>query len=68
LVDLMATLRRSVGGAAPAKAVKSAKKPRKAAAGQKETLVAATMSKPSVVLRRPAGVERGLCRAVRFAR
>src|SRR5437660_2635315 len=40
VVDLMEALRRSVGGAAaPAKAGKAAKKPRKAAAGQKEMLM-----------------------------
>ena len=41
VVDLMEALRRSVGGAAPApaKAAKPAKKPRKAAAGQKEMLM-----------------------------
>jgi hypothetical protein len=36
VVDLMEALRRSVDGAAPAKAAKPAKKPNKAAAGQKE--------------------------------
>jgi DNA end-binding protein Ku len=35
----MEALRRSVGGAAQAKAGKPAKKPRKAAAGQKEMLM-----------------------------
>jgi DNA end-binding protein Ku len=39
VVDLMEALRRSVGGAAPAKAAKPAKKPRKAASGQKEMLM-----------------------------
>lgn len=40
VVDLMEALRRSVGNeAAPAKAAKPAKKPRKAAAGQKEMLM-----------------------------
>src|SRR5438477_121628 len=40
VVDLMEALRRSVGGeAAPAKAAKPSKKPRKAAAGQKEMLM-----------------------------
>jgi DNA end-binding protein Ku len=39
IVDLMEALRRSVGGAAPAKAAKPAKKPRKAASGQKEMLM-----------------------------
>jgi DNA end-binding protein Ku len=36
VVDLMEALRRSVGGAEPAKASKPSKKPRKAASGQKE--------------------------------
>jgi DNA end-binding protein Ku len=41
VVDLMEALRRSVGGAAPEKAQKkSTKKPRKAASGQKEMLMA----------------------------
>jgi DNA end-binding protein Ku len=35
----MEALRRSVGGAAPAKASKPLKKPRKAASGQKEMLM-----------------------------
>jgi DNA end-binding protein Ku len=39
VVDLMEALRRSVGGAEPTKASKRAKKPRKAAAGQKEMLM-----------------------------
>ncbi|MBA7465220.1 hypothetical protein ES707_00382 [subsurface metagenome] len=39
IVDLMEALRRSVGGAAQAKAAKGAKKPKKAVAGQKEMLV-----------------------------
>jgi DNA end-binding protein Ku len=39
VVDLMEALRRSVGGAAPAKAAKPARKPRKAASGQKEMLM-----------------------------
>ncbi|MDA9492371.1 hypothetical protein XI08_25605 [Bradyrhizobium sp. CCBAU 11361] len=40
MVDLMEALRQSVGReAAPAKAVKPAKKPRKASAGQKEMLM-----------------------------
>jgi DNA end-binding protein Ku len=39
VVDLMEALRRSVSGAAPAKASKPAKKPRKAASGQKEMLM-----------------------------
>jgi hypothetical protein len=39
VVNLMEALRRSVGGAASAKAGKPAKKPRKAVAGQKEMLM-----------------------------
>jgi DNA end-binding protein Ku len=39
VVDLMEALRRSVGGAEPAQASKSSKKPRKAAVGQKEMLM-----------------------------
>jgi DNA end-binding protein Ku len=39
VVDLMEALRRSVGGAAPDKALKPSKKPRKAASGQKEMLM-----------------------------
>ena len=39
VVDLMEALRRSVGGAAPAKASKLTNKPRKAASGQKEMLM-----------------------------
>src|SRR4051794_39537489 len=39
VVDLMEALRRSVGGAAPAKAPKSAKKPKKASSGQREMLM-----------------------------
>jgi DNA end-binding protein Ku len=39
VVDLMDALRRSVGGAEPAKPSKPAKKPRKAASGQKEMLM-----------------------------
>ncbi|UPK38168.1 Ku protein [Bradyrhizobium sp. 186] len=46
VVDLMEALRRSVGGAAPAKAGKTAKKPRKAAAGQKEMLMPIEGKKP----------------------
>jgi DNA end-binding protein Ku len=38
-VDLMEALRRSVGGAQPAKASKPSKKPRKATSGQKEMLM-----------------------------
>ncbi|MET4201953.1 DNA end-binding protein Ku [Bradyrhizobium sp. LA8.1] len=47
VVDLMEALRQSVGReAAPAKAVKPAKKPRKAAAGQKEMLMTIQGKKP----------------------
>src|SRR5213595_3642831 len=46
VVDLMEALRRSVGGAAVAKAGKTAKKPRKAAAGQKEMLMPIEGKKP----------------------
>ncbi|MDE5446346.1 Ku protein [Bradyrhizobium sp. CSA207] len=48
VVDLMEALRRSVGGAAESKApAKSAKKPRKAAAGQKEMLMPISGKKPA---------------------
>ncbi len=47
VVDLMEALRRSVGQeAAPAKAGKQAKKPRKAAASQKEMLMSIEGKKP----------------------
>src|ERR1700724_966453 len=39
VVDLMEALRRSVGGAEPAKPSKASKKPRRAASGQKEMLM-----------------------------
>jgi DNA end-binding protein Ku len=39
VVDLMDALRKSIGGAEPAKGSKPAKKPRKAASGQKEMLM-----------------------------
>jgi DNA end-binding protein Ku len=45
VVDLMETLRRSVGGAQPAKTSKPSKKPRKAASGQKEMLMPITGKK-----------------------
>jgi DNA end-binding protein Ku len=45
VVDLMEALRRSVGGAQPAKASKPSKKPRKAASGQKEMLMPITGKK-----------------------
>jgi DNA end-binding protein Ku len=48
VVDLMEALRRSVGQeAAPAKAATSAKKPKKAAAGQKEMLLPIAGKKPA---------------------
>jgi DNA end-binding protein Ku len=48
VVDLMEALRQSVGKeAAPAKAAKPAKKPRKAAAGQKEMLMPIQGKKPA---------------------
>jgi DNA end-binding protein Ku len=47
VVDLMEALRRSVGGAEPAKASKSAKKPRKSASGQKEMLMPIEGKKPA---------------------
>jgi DNA end-binding protein Ku len=47
VVDLMEALRRSVGGAEPAKASKASKKPRKAASGQKEMLMPITGKKPA---------------------
>ena len=46
VVDLMEALRRSVGGAEPAKPSKPSKKPRKAASGQKEMLRPITGKKP----------------------
>ncbi|MCJ9728962.1 Ku protein [Bradyrhizobium sp. PRIMUS42] len=48
VVDLMEALRRSVGKEAPAKADKPAKKPRKAAAGQKEMLMPIAGKKAAV--------------------
>jgi DNA end-binding protein Ku len=48
VVDLMEALRKSVGGAAgPTPEKKSAKKPRKAAAGQKEMLMPIAGKKPA---------------------
>jgi DNA end-binding protein Ku len=48
VVDLMEALRRSVGKeAAPAKAAKPTKKPRKASSGQKEMLMLIEGKKPS---------------------
>jgi DNA end-binding protein Ku len=47
VVDLMEALRRSVGGAEPAKASKASKKPRKVASGQKEMLMSIAGKKPA---------------------
>jgi DNA end-binding protein Ku len=47
VVDLMEALRRSVGGAEPAKPSKASKKPRKAASEQKEMLMSITGKKPA---------------------
>jgi DNA end-binding protein Ku len=47
VVDLMEALRRSVGGAEPAKPSKPSKKPRKAASGQKEMLMPIAGKKPA---------------------
>src|SRR5258708_34489752 len=57
VVDLMEALRKSIGGAAgPALEKKSAKKPRKAAAGQKEMLMPIAGKKPTKesVAKKPA--------------
>jgi len=55
VVNLMEALRRSVGKeAAPAKAAKPAKKPRKAAAGQKEMLMPIEGKKPKEAAKKPA--------------
>jgi len=57
VVDLMEALRRSVGQeAAPAKAAKPTKKPRKAAAGQKEMLMPIAGKRPAkeVAAKKPA--------------
>jgi DNA end-binding protein Ku len=55
VVNLMEALRRSVGKeAAPAKAAKPAKKPRKAAAGQKEMLMPIEGKKPKEAVKKPA--------------
>jgi len=61
VVNLMEALRRSVGQeAAPAKAGKPAKKPRKAAAGQKEMLMSIAGKKPAkdAAAKKPAGARR----------
>jgi DNA end-binding protein Ku len=54
VVNLMEALRRSVGGAAPAKAGKPAKKLRKTAAGQKEMLMPIEGKKPKEAAKKPA--------------
>jgi DNA end-binding protein Ku len=55
VVDLMEALRRSVGKeAAPAKAAKPAKKPRKASSGQKEMLMPIEGKKPKEAAKKPA--------------
>lgn len=56
----MEALRRSVGGAAPAKAAKPAKKPKKAAAGQKEMLMSIEGKKPAkeAAAKKPAKPQR----------
>jgi DNA end-binding protein Ku len=61
VVDLMEALRRSVGQeAAPAKAAKPAKKPRKAAAGQKEMLmsIAGKKAAKEATAKRPSKPQR----------
>ena len=47
VVDLMDALRKSIGGAEPARDSKPAKKPRKAASGQKEMLMPIAGKKPA---------------------
>jgi DNA end-binding protein Ku len=56
VVDLMDALRTSIGGAEPAKDSKPAKKPRKAARGQKEMLMPLAGKKPATeaVAKKPA--------------
>ncbi len=60
VVDLMEALRRSVGReAAPAKAAKSAKKPKKAASGQREMLMPIAGKKPKeAAAKKPAARQR----------
>ena len=60
VVDLMEALRRSVGKeAAPAKAAKPAKKPRKASSGQKEMLMPIEGKKPKeTAAKKPAAKQR----------
>jgi DNA end-binding protein Ku len=58
VVDLMEALRQSVGGAMAAETKspkKSAKKPRKAAAGQREMLMPIAGKKPAKAAKKPAG-------------
>ena len=59
VVDLMEALRRSVAGAAPENSApkKSAKKPRKAAAGQREMLMPIAGKKPAkeTAAKKPVG-------------
>jgi DNA end-binding protein Ku len=47
VVDLMDALRKSIGDAEPSKGPKPSKKPRKAAAGQKEMLMPIAGKKPA---------------------
>ena len=60
VVDLMDALRKSVGGAAPAKPSKPSKKPRKAASGQKEMLMPISGKKQAkeTVAKKPAKPQR----------
>jgi DNA end-binding protein Ku len=60
VVDLMDALRRSIGAAEPAKSSKPSKKPRKAAAGQKEMLMPIEGKKPTkeAVSKRPSAKAR----------
>ena len=56
MVDLMDALRKSIGSAEPAKGSTPAKKPRKAASGQKEMLMPIAGKKPAkeVAAKKPA--------------
>jgi DNA end-binding protein Ku len=60
VVDLMEALRRSVGGAEPAKPSKASKKPRKAASGQKEMLMSIQGKKAAkeTAAKKPASKQR----------
>ena len=60
VVDLMEALRRSVGGAEPAKPSKPSKKPRKAASGQKEMLMSIQGKKAAkeTAAKKPASKQR----------